>query len=182
MTSALKLAKSSLERRAGHLVFGNRRWVERQLRDVAKLVGDGKVLEIGSGRHDYGADAYSMKRLFAGGCDFVQSDFNPEYGHLVVDVTSMDFDSEYDAVLCISVLEHVEQFWEAIPRMRAALKPGGRLVLSVPMVFPYHDEPADFWRFTGYGVRSALSAFSDVDLRYRGPRRLPFTLFAIAQK
>jgi hypothetical protein len=30
-------------------------------------------------------------------------------------------------------------------------------------------------------VHSALSAFSDVDLRYRGPRRLPFTLFAIAQ-
>ena len=182
MPSALKRAKSSLERHAGHLVFGNRKWVERQLRDVAKLVGEGRILEIGSGKHDYGADAYSMKRLFDPGCDFVQSDYNPDFGHLVVDVTTMDFDGDFDAILCVSVLEHVEQFWEAIPRMRAALRPDGLLVLSVPMVFPYHDEPADFWRFTSHGVRSALSAFSEVDLRYRGPRRLPFTLFAIARK
>lgn len=181
MPSALKRAKQSVERKAGHVVFGNRKWVERQLREVAGLVGDGRVLEIGSGRHDYGQDAYSMKGMFASS-DFVQSDFNAEYGHLVVDVTTMDFDSEFDAILCVSVLEHVAQFWEAIPRMHAALRPGGRLILSVPMVFPYHDEPADFWRFTSHGVRSALGEFSSIDLRYRGPRRLPFTLFAIAQK
>jgi ubiquinone/menaquinone biosynthesis C-methylase UbiE len=180
--SGLAPVKSAAERWAGGLVFGSRAWLARRIAEVAPSLADGRVLEIGSGRHDYGADAYSLKPQFPATCDFVQSDLNPDYGHLVVDVTSMDFDSEYDAVLCISVLEHVDRFWEAIPRMQRALKPGGRLILSVPMTFPYHDEPADYYRFTTHGVRFLLREFSDVQIRHRGPRRLPFTVLAVAIK
>jgi ubiquinone/menaquinone biosynthesis C-methylase UbiE len=149
---------------------------------VAPSLAHGRVLEIGSGRNDYGEDAYSLKHKFPSTCDFVQSDFNADFGHLVVDVTRMDFDAEFDAILCMSVLEHVDRFWEAIPRMQRALKPGGRLILSVPMSFPYHDEPADYYRFTTHGVRYLLRDYSDAQIRYRGPRRLPFTVFAVATK
>ena len=61
--------------------------------------------EISSKFLDRYLDALDNLHLY-----FVQSDLNPDYGHLVVDVTSMDFDSEYDAILCISVLEHVDRF------------------------------------------------------------------------
>jgi SAM-dependent methyltransferase len=180
--ATIKKLRGQIERKAWHLVFGNRNWIKGQLGDVSKLVGDGRVLEIGSGRHDFGANAFSMRELFSPGCDFVRSDFNPEFGHLVVDVTTMDFTEEYDAILCVSVLEHVPEFWLAVPRLLQALKPGGVLALSVPMIFPYHDEPADFWRLTTYGAKSLLREFSQVDVRSRGPRRLPFTVFAIATK
>jgi SAM-dependent methyltransferase len=178
----LASAKSAAERRVGALVFGSRDWLAKRIAEVAPELAERRVLEIGSGRHDYGPDAYSLKHKFPASCDFVQSDFNPEYGHLVVDVTTMDFDEEFDAILCMSVLEHVDRFWEAIPRMHRALKKGGRLILSVPMNFPYHDEPADYYRFTAHGVKFLLRDFSDVQISYRGPRRLPFTVFAIAEK
>jgi SAM-dependent methyltransferase len=36
------------------------------------------------------------------------------------------------------------------------LRPGGVLILSVPLVFPVNPEPDDFWRFTGPGVDRLL--------------------------
>jgi SAM-dependent methyltransferase len=180
--SAPAQVRFAAERRVGRLIFGSRAWLAKRIAEVVPSLAHGRVLEIGSGRHDFGDDAYSLKAQFPGTCDFVQSDVNPGFGHLVVDVTSMDFDGEFDAILCMSVLEHVERFWEAIPRMRRALKPGGKLVMSVPMCFPYHDEPADYYRFTTHGVRFLLREFSDVQIRYRGARRVPFTVFAVAVK
>ena len=180
--SAISRMKSATERRLGHVVFGSRDWIEKQVAGVAASTGTGRVLEIGSGKHDFGADAYSMKSLFPSTCEFVQSDFNPEFGHLVVDITTMEFDAEYDLILCISVFEHVPNFWDAVPRLHKALKPGGRLVLSTPMNFPYHDEPADYYRFTAHGLRMLLSDFSSVDVRHRGARRLPFTVLAVAER
>jgi hypothetical protein len=37
--------------------------------------------------------------------------------------------------------------------MRRVLKPEGRIVVSVPFLFPIHDAPGDYWRFTKYGLR-----------------------------
>jgi len=170
------------ERRAAGIVLGSRSWLEGQVSEFAGAHVNGRVLEIGSGRIDLGEHAYSMKRHFAASCEFVQSDFNPEFGHPVVDVTAMSFDAEFDAILCISVLEHVPTFWEAIPRLHAALRPRGQLFVSVPMIFPYHDEPFDFWRMTTHGLRFLLRDFSEVDVRYRGLRRMPNTVAAIATR
>ena len=175
-------ARSRIERKAFHLLLGSRKWLDGVVTDFAGEHRGGRILEIGSGRQDLGSDAYSMKRHFDPSCEFVQSDLNPEFGHQVVDITTMEFDSEFDAILCISVLEHVPEFWLAIPRLRRALRPGGRLLIAVPMAFPYHDEPGDFWRMTTYGLSSLLSDFSDVQLNHRGPRRMPITVTAIATR
>lgn len=61
------------------------------------------------------------------------SDLNADFGHAVVDVTSMEFDSEFDAILCANVLEHVYDSHVAIARLQRALKPGGQLFVSVPV-------------------------------------------------
>lgn len=172
----------AVERRAGRLVFGSRKWVEAQLAELAADVRGARILEIGSGRQDMGDDAYSFRHLFDESNEFVQSDVNPEYGHAVVDVTTMDDRSEWDLILCVSVLEHVADVMSATHRIHTALRPGGRAVIVAPMCFPYHDEPHDFWRFTEHGVRHLLREFARVDVRSRGPRRLPFTSLAIAVK
>jgi SAM-dependent methyltransferase len=172
----------TLERRAGRLIFGSRRWVEAQLRELAPEVHSARILEIGSGRQDMGEDAYSFRRLFDDSNEFVRSDVEPDHGHLVVDVTTMEFDAEWDLILCVSVLEHVPDFKAAAQRMHRALRPGGRAVIVAPMCFPYHDEPHDYWRFTVHGVRNMLRDFDSVDVRSRGPRRLPFTTLAVARR
>jgi SAM-dependent methyltransferase len=172
----------TVERRAGHLIFGSRKWVEAQLCGLARELRSARILEIGSGRQDMGEDAYSFRQLFDSSNEFVQSDVAPEHGHLVVDVTTMEFDDEWDLILCVSVLEHVPDFRAATHRIHRALRPGGRAVIVAPMCFPYHDEPHDYWRFTVHGVRDMLAEFENVDVRSRGPRRLPFTSLAIARK
>jgi SAM-dependent methyltransferase len=156
--------------------------VKRNVALLAQTVHDSKILELGSGRQDLGPDAYSMQPLFDPSNEFVQSDVVPDYGHAVVDATTMDFDSEFDVVICSNVLEHVYDYHAAVERIHRALKPGGRVVISVPVLFPYHDEPQDFWRFTEYGIRRVLERFSAVEVKHRGHRRLPFTLFVVATK
>jgi glycosyltransferase involved in cell wall biosynthesis len=51
----------------------------------------------------------------------------------------------YDTVVCINVLEHIEDDIEALQNMRYVLKPGGKLVLLVPQypaLFGSYDEVA----------------------------------------
>ena len=120
--------------------------------------------------------------LFDASNEFVQSDVVPGYGHAIVDATVMEFENEFDVILCTSVLEHVYDHRTALERIHRALKPGGKAVISVPFLFPYHDEPQDFWRFTEYGLRRLLEDFSAVDVKHRGYKRLPFSLFVTATK
>jgi SAM-dependent methyltransferase len=170
------------ERRTGRVIFGSRKWVRSQLAEMTGGLHGARILEIGSGRQDMGEDAYSFRELFPDDNEFVQSDVNPEHGHLVVDVTKMDFVEEWDVILCVSVLEHVPDFAAALRCIYRALKPGGRAIIVAPMCFPYHDEPHDYWRFTVHGVREMLSDFDPVVVASRGPRRLPFTTLAIASR
>jgi SAM-dependent methyltransferase len=172
----------SLQRTLWNRLFGSRRWVQRNIALLAATVHESRILELGSGRPDLGPDRYSMRSLFDSSNEFIQSDVVPAYGHLIVDATMMNFDREFDLILCSSVLEHIYDCAAAVERIHRALKPGGRAVLSVPHLFPYHDEPDDFWRFTEYGVRRLLEDFSAVDVKHRGYRRWPLTLFVVATK
>jgi SAM-dependent methyltransferase len=171
-----------LQRALWNLLFGSRGWVNRNIAAVAESVHGRRILELGSGRPEVGRDGYSMRALFDSSNEFIQSDVVAGYGYVVVDATTMEFDGEFDLILCSSVLEHVYDCREAVARIHRALKPGGKAIISVPLLFPYHDAPDDFWRFTEYGVRRMLAGFSAVEIKHRGLRRLPFTLFAVATK
>ena len=58
----------------------------------------------------------------------------------------------FDSILCIAVLEHVENPEEVVPEMKRVLKPGGHIVASVPFMQPEHKVPADFQRYTRDGL------------------------------
>ena len=66
--------------------------------------------------------------------------------------------------------------------MHGALTPGGMLVVAVPHLYPYHDEPTDYWRFTEHALRQMLEAFGSTEIRVRGLRRMPVALLAFARK
>ena len=57
-------------------------------------------------------------------------------------------DNTYDVVVCTQVLEHVANPFLAAAELFRILKPGGRLLLTVPAAYPYHAVPRDYWRFT----------------------------------
>lgn len=61
-------------------------------------------------------------------------------------------DNYFDAILCIAVLEHVENPEEVVPELYRVLKPGGHLILDVPFLQPEHKVPTDFQRYTKDGL------------------------------
>lgn len=65
-----------------------------------------------------------------------------------------------DAVVMLEVLEHLEHPEATIREISRVLKEEGLLLLSVPFMYPIHDEPQDFQRYTKYGLRREIRSKS----------------------
>lgn len=61
-----------------------------------------------------------------------------------------------DGVLCLEVLEHVPEPESVLQEIIRVLKPGGKAWISMPFLYPLHDAPFDFQRFTEYGLRRSM--------------------------
>jgi SAM-dependent methyltransferase len=165
-----------------HMLLWPRFRHNRAMRKFAKTVPEGsRVLEFGSGKQVRGGYPFSAAKYFSH-CDFVQSDVVSHFGHQIIDITDPGVVEVFDVVLASSVLEHVYDFQAAIDGIWRALRPGGIARIRVPFLFPLHDEPLDFWRFTEHSLARMLGRFRDVSLRSDGLRRVPFGYVAIATK
>lgn len=58
----------------------------------------------------------------------------------------------FGCILCTEVLEHCAQPARVLAEFWRALAPGGKLILSTRFIFPLHDAPHDYFRFTRYGL------------------------------
>ena len=61
-------------------------------------------------------------------------------------------DAHFDNIICIAVLEHVENPEAVVPELLRVLKPGGHIVASVPFMQPEHKVPTDYQRYTRDGL------------------------------
>jgi len=66
-------------------------------------------------------------------------------------------DASIDTVVFFEVLEHLEDPREALEEIARVLRPGGRLLLSMPFLYPIHDAPHDFQRYTTHGLAREIS-------------------------
>jgi ubiquinone/menaquinone biosynthesis C-methylase UbiE len=113
---------------------------------VAKYKSADKlVLDLGCGDGSY-------KRFFPKRIGF---DHRPGPNVDVVgDAHQLPFvDDRFDLILCTELLEHLRSPEIAIREMRRVLKPDGLLLLTTRFIFPLHDIPNDYYRFTKYGLR-----------------------------
>ncbi len=65
-------------------------------------------------------------------------------------------EASFDTVILTQVLEHVPEPAQALAEVARVLRPGGRLIVSVPHLAYLHGEPFDFYRFTVFGLRYML--------------------------
>jgi len=83
---------------------------------------------------------------------------NPETGGLAISDLWTKYDGRHapkiGTAILLSVLEHVDDPFEAAEDLRDAMADGGLAIVSVPFTFPYHAECGqDCWRFTPTGLR-----------------------------
>lgn len=60
-----------------------------------------------------------------------------------------------DHVLLLDVLEHIPNPDQCLAEICRVLKPGGTLTIQVPFLYPIHDAPLDFHRWTRFGLERA---------------------------
>lgn len=73
-------------------------------------------------------------------------------------------EGSYNAALLINVLEHIFEYRQLIEESARILKPGGKIVIVVPFMFPYHPSPKDFHRYSGEALEKALSLAGFMDI------------------
>jgi SAM-dependent methyltransferase len=74
-------------------------------------------------------------------------------------------DNSVPVILCTEVLEHLPEPQRAIDEMYRVLEPGGTLLLTTRFLFPIHDAPHDYFRYTKYGLRHLLRRFEIFELQ-----------------
>jgi SAM-dependent methyltransferase len=74
---------------------------------------------------------------------------------IICDLRTLPFaDENVDAFLTSSVLEHIENGSALVDDMYRCTRAGGVGIHSVPFLFPFHEAPYDFVRYTHVGLRS----------------------------
>ncbi|MFA5813642.1 MAG: methyltransferase domain-containing protein, partial [Patescibacteria group bacterium] len=86
---------------------------------------------------------------------------------IVGDVQNLPLpDESVEAVICIAVLEHVEEPQKAVKEIYRVLKPCGYCFIYVPFLYYYHPMKGyydDFYRFTFDGVKYLTKDFKQVE-------------------
>jgi len=82
-------------------------------------------------------------------------------------------DNAFDAVISLSVLEHVKNPFISASEISRVLKPGGNLICSVPFLQPFHGYPHHYYNMTGQGLSNLFEEMLQVDKIEVNERAVP---------
>ncbi|MEK7642712.1 MAG: methyltransferase domain-containing protein [Patescibacteria group bacterium] len=112
------------------------------------------------------------------------ADYNPD---IVGDIHDLPLkDESVDAVICMNILEHVEDPQKAIKEMHRVLKKGGYLYLDTPFIFYYHPMKGyykDYFRFTRDAWEYMARDFRSIEIQnVRGAISTSMNMFSFFSK
>lgn len=130
-------------------LLGNRREITSRIKNMST----GQVLDIGC------ADRW-VEKVLPVNCKYMGIDYLATgklmYGarpDVFADAASIPVKSEsIDTVVVLEVVEHLRSPGEAFSEMERVLCKGGCVLLSVPFIYPIHDAPHDYQRYTVHGL------------------------------
>jgi SAM-dependent methyltransferase len=131
-------------------------------RDLSLLLpgSRGVILDVGCGAQPY-RPLINPAACYRG-IDY--ADAQRHFGYSMPETTYYEgdrwpvSDASVDVVLSTETLEHVPDPPVFLAQAFRCLKPGGRLILTVPFAARWHFIPHDYWRFTPSGLQRLLSS------------------------
>lgn len=112
----------------------------------------GVVLDVGCGAAPYRA-LFTRAVYFGFEIQTVSAYGSPKTADVLFDGKRLPVcDMSVDAVLCSQVLEHVFDARLFLLEINRILRPGGKLLLTVPFVWDEHEQPFDFARYSSFGL------------------------------
>lgn len=152
--------------------------LHQAMRDSANTL-DGRLLDVGCGSKPY-------RRLFMV-TEYVGLDIDSPVARArgMADVfyagKAFPFESaSFDAVLCNQVLEHVFNPDEFLDEIGRVLRPGGKLLLTVPFVWDEHEQPWDYARYSSFGLKALVEKHGFHIVSHRKLRADVSVLFQLA--
>lgn len=115
-----------------------------------------RVLEIGAGGTD------GLVQFFPNITTLdIEASKKPD---VVGDAHKLPFSSEsFDVIVCSEALEHFYNPFIAVAEMHRVLVPKGLVLVTTRFIFPVHDAPHDYFRYTPYGMRELFKHFEVVE-------------------
>jgi SAM-dependent methyltransferase len=124
------------------------------LEESAKLPDGARVLDAGAGQRPF-AKFFSRQKYES--CDMPGGFYEQRHDFECFLHEIPQAENSYDAVVLTQVLEHVPDPLAVLRELNRVLKPGGKLLLSLPLNGPLHGEPWHFFQFTHYGLAQLAS-------------------------
>ncbi|MEX2512899.1 MAG: class I SAM-dependent methyltransferase [Cyclobacteriaceae bacterium] len=137
-------------------------------------VFNGDLLDIGCGEMPYKNELLAKSKIK----NYVGLDIDealeykigikPDY---LWDGIKMPFkDKSFDSGFATEVLEHCPDPLSTLKEINRVLKPDSPLVMTVPFLWPTHESPYDFYRYTPFAVQHLLeqSGFTKIEITCLG--------------
>lgn len=143
----------------------SRRELNSSLAEFVKSIPSGsKVLNIGSGGEIMNVINANLQNQ---DIEVLASDIDEDRKPDIVDdiVNTKLTKNSFDYIIMAEVLEHVKEPKLAVENLHKVLKKNGGCFISTPYLFPTHDAPYDFFRYTEYGLKHLFSKFEIVDFK-----------------
>jgi SAM-dependent methyltransferase len=137
--------------------------------DLKRVLADcsGRVIDIGCG-----GKPYEKWLPETGVAEYTGVDRNPGPRVDIVVGRTGPWPIEtasYDTVICTQVLEHVQDLSGTLDEIDRILKPGGKIVITLPFLYNAHGVPEDYQRLSVDGMRNNFSErFEIIELKGQG--------------
>ena len=118
------------------------------------------VLEIGSRQAKNQRRMADLRSLFPA-AKYLGTDMIDGPGvDQVADAEKLPFaDGSFDLVLCLETFEHAKRPWLVAAEIERVVSDKGIIIVSSQQNFPLHKHPADYFRYTPYGLASFFEGF-----------------------
>ena len=71
----------------------------------------------------------------------------------------------FDSIIALEVLEHISEPFIMPEIFYILLKPKGKIYISTPFYFLWHDPRPDYWRFSEDGLRYLFTGLFDIEIK-----------------